>query len=138
MYLDSLPSLEDETGWVLLLEQSLKECEGRYSEVDINEFIMNPAVWGVLGSVISGLIAYKTASKKTNLELSVKREAYVDTQLQGLLNSYKTDLGELKIEIRELTEKNQLLVTEVLNLKVKIMELEGKQNDSKTCESTRS
>lgn len=95
------------------------------------DLLNNPAVWGVVGSLISGIIAYRTASQKNNLDLSIKREAYVDKQLQNLIDGYKSELGELKAEIKELTDKNQQLVTEVLSLKAKIIELEGMQNERK-------
>lgn len=93
--------------------------------------MLNPAVWGVIGSVITGIITYQTALNKNSVDLAVQREAYVDNQLRNLLESYKTELGELKTEITVLTEKNQQLVEEILGLKAKIIELEGVANDSK-------
>ncbi|GAB6153745.1 hypothetical protein JCM17380_24950 [Desulfosporosinus burensis] len=93
--------------------------------MDFNSLLGNPAVWGVIGSVFTGFIAYQTGLKKESADLYKQREAYVDKQLQNLLESYKAELAELKTEIRDLTEKNQLLVEEVISLKAKIMELEG-------------
>lgn len=93
--------------------------------MDFNSLLGNPAVWGVIGSVFTGFIAYQTGLKKESADLYKQREAYVDEQLRGLLESYRRELGELKTEIRELTEKNQQLVEEVISLKAKIMELEG-------------
>ena len=89
----------------------------------------NPFIWGILGSTVTGFIAYQTASQKNSVDLSIKREAYVDRQLQGLLISYKSDLGELKLEIKDLIEKNQLLVEEVFSLKTKIIDMEGRTNE---------
>lgn len=91
----------------------------------MDNLLGSPAVWGVIGSVITGFIAYRTASKKESVDLYKQREAYVNEQVQGLLESYRKELGELKTEIRDLTEKNQLLVEEIISLKAKIMELEG-------------
>lgn len=101
----------------------------------MNELFSNPAVWGVIGSVVTGFIAYQTAIKKNNLDLTIQRETYVDKQIQTLLSNYKTELGELKIEIKVLTEKNQQLVEEVISLKSKIVELEVLQNETKTNKS---
>lgn len=93
--------------------------------MDLNTFITNSAVWGVVGSVVTGIIAYRTATRKEATDLTIQRESYVDKQLQNLLESYKGELGDLKNEIKELTLKNQQLVEEVLSLKAKIIELEG-------------
>lgn len=97
--------------------------------MDLNALAANPAVWGVLGSVLTGIITYRTASKQDNADITIQREAYVDKQLQSLLENYKTELGELKQEIKVLTEKNQQLVEEVISLKAKIIELEGVAHD---------
>lgn len=93
--------------------------------MDINTLITSSAVWGVVGSVVTGIITYRTATRKEAVDLTIQREAYVDKQLQSLLESYKSELGELKQEIKELTAKNQQLVEEVISLKAKIIELEG-------------
>lgn len=93
--------------------------------MDLNSLMVNPAVWGVIGSVLTGFIAYRTALKKDSTELYKQREAYVDQHLRDLLESYQVELGELKGEIKALTAKNQQLVEEVISLKAKIMELEG-------------
>ena len=94
----------------------------------MESILSNPIVWGLLGSTITGFIAYQTASQKNNLDYSAQKELYVDEQLRGLLISYKSDLGELKQEIKDLIEKNQLLVEEVFNLKTKIIDMEGRAN----------
>lgn len=99
--------------------------------MDFNSLISNPAVWGVVGSLLTGIITYKTATSKDDTELAIQREAYVDKQLQNLLENYKTELTELKNEIKELTNKNQQLVEEVISLKAKIIELEGVANVKK-------
>lgn len=100
--------------------------------------LANPLVWGVIGSFVTGFLAYSTASQKNKADLSIQREAYVDKQLQSLLVSYQRELGELKLEIKELICKNQLLVEEVFSLKTKITEMEGMKNERKTYESIRS
>lgn len=106
--------------------------------MDFNALAANPAVWGVVGSVLTGIITYRTASRKGNADITIQREAYVDKQLQSLLENYKTELGELKKEIKVLTEKNQQLVEEVINLKAKIIELEGVAHDPAVKRPTRS
>lgn len=135
LYLDNLQSLEVETGEFLLLRQAM----GRREEnVDFNALFANPAVWGVVGSVLTGIITYRTASRKDNADITIQREVYVDKQLQSLLENYKTELGELKQEIKVLTEKNQQLVEEVISLKAKIIELEGVTHDPAVKRPTRS
>lgn len=95
----------------------------------MQSIMANPILWGLIGSTITGIIAYRTASQKNNLDYSLQRESYVDKQLQGLLVSYKSDLAELKLEIKGLIEKNQQLVEEVFSLKTKIIGLEGRTNE---------
>ena len=104
----------------------------------VDSLVTNPLVWGLVGSCLTGFMAYRTAAQKNNVDLSIQREAYVDKQLQNLLVSYKSELGELKLEIKELIHKNQLLVEEVFSLKTKINEMEGMQNERKICEPIRS
>lgn len=103
----------------------------------MNSLLASPAVWGGIGSFVTGFIAYQTAIKKNNLDLAIQRETYVDTQLKNLLENYKTELGALKTEVKVLTDKNQQLVEEILNLKAKIIELEGLQNGTEIKSTTR-
>lgn len=106
--------------------------------MDTSSVLLSPAVWGVLGSLLTGIITYRTAVRKNTTDYAIQREAYVDAQLKNLLETYRSELGSLKCEIKELTEKNQQLVEEVIGLKVKITEMEGIQHEKQTSKTDRS
>lgn len=97
---------------------------GRCTCMNINE-ILSPALWGVLGSAITGIITYKSTANKTKGETKIEQMEYVDKQIQTLLDAYQKETAILKNQIQNLTEKNQELVDEILVLRCKIIELEG-------------
>lgn len=91
------------------------------------EDVLSPALWGVVGSVVTGVLTYRATSKKSNIDLSIQQVGYVDSQIQLLLESYKYDLQCLREEVGALTTENQKLIKEIFELKNKITEMEMKQ-----------
>lgn len=96
--------------------------------MNLNELLLSPAVWGVIGSVITGFVTYRTTTSKNNIDLSIKREQFIDAQLQKLFTSYQNEIAEMKEEVKGLVEENKLLREEVIQLKGKIVEMEGHRN----------
>ncbi|MFT8313239.1 MAG: hypothetical protein ABF633_03175 [Clostridium sp.] len=96
--------------------------------MNLNELLLSPAVWGVIGSVITGFVTYRTTTSKNNIDLSIKREQFIDAQLQKLFTSYQNEIAEMKEEVKGLVAENKLLREEVIQLKGKIVEMEGHRN----------
>lgn len=83
------------------------------------------ALIGVISTIATSFVAYFVAKANANKDYAIKREEYVDSRLKELLKLYKDEVCSLKSEIRELVEENKLLRVEILELKEKVIILEG-------------
>jgi hypothetical protein len=83
------------------------------------------ALIGLIGSIGTSVITYFIAKANASKDYAIKREEYVDGRLKELVTLYKNEVCSLKDEIRELVEENKMLKVEILELKEKVITLEG-------------
>lgn len=79
----------------------------------------------IISSGLTAIVTYKVATVNADKDRAVKREEFMDSQMQLLMKTYQTEVDGLKKDITNLQNENQNLRNEVLNLKTKIIELEG-------------
>lgn len=87
------------------------------------ESLLTPALWGAVASVITGIITYKTASKKSSAELTSQQYEFVDKQIKTLLESYSGEMDSLREEIRLITAENKKLTSEVMHWRLENQKL---------------
>jgi len=92
----------------------------------------------VVSSLLTGCITYKVAVINADKDRAVKREDFMDSQTKLLMKTYQSEVDGLKKDITILQDENQKLKNEVLNLRSKIIEMEGTQHERKITSLDRS
>ena len=79
------------------------------------------AIVGLFSTLATGVGTWLVTRANNKKELAVNRETYVDNQLKGLIDMYKSEVHELREEIHKLTEENKELRTEIINLREELV-----------------